>query len=159
MRKELTERIWQLLLSGWGLKEVARYPTETGVPTPRGGKEWSSQMLRGMIDNPVYWGKPETWRTTHLYTQEVDGITARSRTKNRVVLRPPEEHIALPTCPAYVTEEQARWVQRNIAARRTGQGGRSVNPENYLLRRGYLRCGYCGGTLSTREKGTQRYPA
>jgi site-specific DNA recombinase len=128
-RRELTEQIWRLLLSGWGLKETARFLTDTGIPTPRGGKEWSSQMLRFMIDNPIYYGKPETWRTTHRYTQEVDGITARTRTKNSVVLRAPEERIALPPCAAYVTEEQARWVQRNIAARHTGQGGKSVNPE------------------------------
>jgi site-specific DNA recombinase len=158
-RQALTAHIWQLLLSGWGLKETARFLTNTGVPTPRSGREWSSQMIRGMIDNPIYYGRPATWRTTHRYTQEVDGITARTRTKNTVVLRLPEEHIALAPCPAYVTEEQARWVQSNIAARRTGQGGRSVNPQNYLLRRGYLRCGYCGGTLSCREKGEQRYPA
>ena len=158
-RREVTKRIWQCLLSGWGLKATARLLTESGIPTPRGGKAWSSQAIRYIVDNPIYYGKPVTFRTTHKRTQEVDGITARSRTKDSVVLRPPEEHIALPPCYAYVTEEQAQWVQRNIAARRTGQGGRSLNPENYLLRRGYLRCGYCGGTLSTREKGEQRYPA
>lgn len=158
--EHIMDEIIVMLRNGWGLREVARHLTTTGVATPMGGKVWSSQALKYILKNPCLIGKPTAFRLTHRQRRETDGITGRVKLYDTVVDHDPSRHVPLPveSCPAYTDAETMTEIWNNIRARRKGAGGKTFNPENYLLRRGYLRCGYCGNTMTCRVKDG-RYPA
>jgi site-specific DNA recombinase len=42
---------------------VVQHLHEMGIPAPRGGKNWSTMTVRGILTNPAYTGKVYVGRT------------------------------------------------------------------------------------------------
>ena len=65
------------------------------------------------------------------------------------VLRPIEEQILLPegVVPAIIDDETFQAAQQQLEINKQEAARKNPHPEAYLLRSGFLICGYCGGHL------------
>ena len=73
------------------------------------------------------------------------------RGKQKTTLRPAEEHIRLPagTIPAIVSEDIWDAVQARLDRNKMYSPRNNRNPEAFLLRSGFIYCGYCGKRIHT----------
>lgn len=134
--------------TAWG---IANDLNRRGVPAPR-GQRWRHSTILAIVDNPTYKGQPQALR----YRIPSDELTRRRRVKSR----PVEEWVALPSsiAPALVTPEVWQRANDQLRSNRTGARRRNPEPEHYLLRAGFVRCGYCGGAMcSLKVGGTPTY--
>lgn len=128
-----------------GINGIARYLTQQGIPTKKGGKVWHRQVVRQILMNPVYTG------VFHQNRWNCEGMLGNKFRDNedRVPMkeRPKEEWIAVP-CPSIIDEMQFQHAQRILEqSRRLWAGGSKYN---YLLS-GLVRCGECGNTMVGRN--------
>ena len=150
-----------LLAQGGSLAKAAQTLNAMGVPSAK-GKHWTPETIRRIVSNPILYGQPYANR----YKQLALGRSKNGRQVSRETMRPAEEWIPLPACPAIITkttfEEIQIQIQRNKAEslgnnKRTGQVG--------LLRAGYIFCGICGRKMyisypsksSIRNRSTSPY--
>ena len=72
----------------------------------------------------------------------------------RVSRRDAEARVALPdgVIPALVSPDRFAAVQARLASNKVSSSGKLRDPESFLLRGGYVRCGYCGKALSAAWK-------
>lgn len=71
--------------------------------------------------------------------------------KRHKIERPLEEHITLPegTIPAIVTPELFAAVQEKLTRNKIEAARNNRDPETFLLRAGFILCGYCGKKVHT----------
>lgn len=145
--------IFEMLYEGNTLAHVAGHLNQQGIRTPKGAETWLKNTVRQVAINPVYRGELYTKRTRRVETRVVDESTGEYKTKVRQV--PNETPVALPSgiAPAIVDYAVANTVLAILAQRKSvPMQGKTLNPEHYLLRGGYVVCGICGASLSCRRR-------
>ncbi len=146
----VVRRIYREIAAGKKLREVAAGLKADGVPTPNGGREWSNTTLRKYALNPFYIGRASAYAT-----RKIEKVRVNGKRVQRFVERPEDEIIPLPegTVPPLVTPELARIVREQLARNKRESPRRNANPEAFLLRAGFVRCGCCGKAAATRWQG------
>lgn len=135
------QRIFRDVANGVPLRRVATELTAEGVPTPTGKiPEWRHQTLREMLTEPMYCG--EAWALARIRHR-----TAKVR--NPKIVFDTANAVRLPegTVPALI--ERATWeqVQEVLAENKRRGQAYARNPEQVLLRGGFVRCGQCGRAM------------
>lgn len=140
----IVRRIFDLSLSGVGMRSIAQKLNVEGVPSPANGKRafkndrkplWEKSAISRILREPAYSGLSVAYRWEH---RKPVGQ------KEQIVERPRSEWVILSDSltPAIVTPEEFDQVQELIAARHTGDATRNES-RPYLLR-GLIYCGKCG---------------
>jgi site-specific DNA recombinase len=126
---------------GRSMHAVSGILNEAGIPSPT-GKLWRSSSIAAIITNPVYKGQLTGLRWSNKENFETGNPTPMKR--------PDTDHVVFgqDKAPALVTPEE--WDRAN-AQRVAGHGmgvRRAAEPEQYLLRGGFIVCGACGKVLT-----------
>jgi site-specific DNA recombinase len=123
--------------------EIARQLTARGIPTPEGeaGSQWQPIMIRRILTNGRLTGKAQ--------------IFAYHDAKSKTPLEP----IDLPegTYPAIISQALFDKLQERLQRNKEESSRKSANPEEFLLRAGYLRCGICGRKMHTRTDNDKKH--
>lgn len=140
-RSAVVRRIFAAVASGATLRSVARALTAEGVPTANGAASWSHEVVRGMCRHEAYMGVAVMNRYGDA---TVNG-------KRKRTAKPAEEHVTLPegTIPPIVSPELFAAVQGKLDRNKQEASRNNRDPETFLLRAGFVRCGYCGGIVHT----------
>jgi site-specific DNA recombinase len=140
----VVQGIFEAILAGGTLYSIASDLTKAGIPTPRGNTRWGTSTVRTILHHPHYMGAAAALRDWH------NGYLA---SEARAVPMPPD------TVPALVSEEDWHAVQRILLANKERAPRNNRNPEAYLLRGGFVRCGICGAAMQigTIRKGVYVY--
>lgn len=138
----VVQQIFTWAAKGETMRAIAARLTTEGIPTPSGrGTSWRLPTLQWILHHPAYTGAAVANR--HVKVKD------RQRGTKRVLLRPADEHLALPegTVPALV--DRATWaaVQQRLAHNKSFAVRNAKHPEDALLRAGYVRCGECGRSM------------
>ncbi len=136
--KAIARRIFLDVISGVSLTKLSAQLNAEGVPTSKGGRQWYHTTLRAIIKNSIYKGEPESLKTIH---ETVKGKRSPVRTR-------PENERVKGTAPAIVSPEEWQAANDQLARNRREAVRESAEPELYLLRAGFIRCGYCGGPVT-----------
>ncbi|WP_127483966.1 recombinase family protein [Paenibacillus ehimensis] len=128
-----------------GINGIAKYLTESGVPTKRGGKVWHRQVVRQILMNRTYTGEfyQNKWDTEGMHGNK----QRPPEDKIQMRLRPKEEWIRT-ECPRIISDYQFEHAQKLIADSKRRFAKASLN--QYLLS-GLMRCGICGNTMTGRK--------
>ena len=139
--------------AGMSLRSIATELTADGIPTPRGSAVWDPVVIRNILRNSAYAGEAYAFRIKHT---KVPGSNRSRHTE-----RPRDEWVRLPdgTIPAIVDREIFALVQDRLGRNLEQSPRRLRDPETYLLRGGYVRCGYCGNSMSAVRKTSRGYSA
>lgn len=137
----VVRRLFADALAGATLRSMALALQDEGVPTPAGGRVWDYGTISRILRDPVYAGDAVAWRTRRV---KVAGMRW-----GKFEERADEERIALPsgTAPPLVDRGTFAAVQQQLERNRRESTRRAADPEAYLLRAGYVKCGHCGGTM------------
>lgn len=123
--------------------EIARQLTARGIPTPEGkeGSQWQPITIRRTLSIERLTGKAQVFGNHP------------SKAKN------PLEPIELPegTYPAIISQELFDKLQERLQRNKEEASRKSANPEEFLLRAGYIRCGICGRKMNTRTDNAKKY--
>jgi DNA invertase Pin-like site-specific DNA recombinase len=134
-----------------GLVAIAMELIRRGIPTPRGGKSWTSESVKHILTNPVYLGRM-TWnrRTAGKFVGVIDGQPVDRQADNGKARE----------------NGKAQWIERDerhepiidlttferclekLAGRR---GGRRKTRGTFVLT-GLLRCAHCGRAMVGRTQ-------
>jgi site-specific DNA recombinase len=141
----IARRIFARLMTGASLHGIAGELTRDHIPPPGKSPIWRPPTIRAILRNPVYAGRAQAYRWES--TKRNGKITTRER--------PEAERIILPsgTAPALVTEEVWQAAQAVLAFNCANRRREPMRPEAYLLRLGYVVCGYCGSPLAVGGTG------
>jgi len=139
-RASIVRWIYESILNGKSLRSVMLSLNRDGVPTPAGGAVWSLGTVHKIVTNPAYIGK--MWAFRWKAERKPGGWLSMEE-------RPESERIPLPSgvITPLVSEDEFNAVRARLAANRAQSSRNNRNPEETLLRGGFARCGYCGGTL------------
>lgn len=139
----VVRRIFAEVVQGRPLARIAADLNAEKVPTPTGKAHWWRSALHTIVKHPAYSGRAAALRYATHKTEEG---------RVRLTLRDRDEQIALPagTVPALVDEDIFEAAQQRLAQNKAGSPGRLYNREAFLLRGGYVRCGYCGKSVGAR---------
>jgi site-specific DNA recombinase len=148
--------IFQLVASGKTATWVAQHLNMREIPTTRKGR-WHHSTISDIIQNTDHKGEHQA-----LKTQSIHNPLTR---KTEIKQRPPDQRVVIPV-PALVSPDLWKRANDQLQRGRTGARRNNPTPELYLLRAGFVRCGYCSGVISgTRSsrgtpiyKCTQQYP-
>src|SRR5215207_7881052 len=145
----IVRSIFDRYLNGGSLRAIALDLTRRGIPTPSGrGQRWSASVVHRILSNPAYAGRYTALQRR--WERPARGQPYRCRSSSD------DELIVLPdVAPAIVSEEEFTAVQGRFTVNKQHAVRNNPHPERYLLRTGYVRCGYCGYALgaSSPEKG------
>lgn len=133
--------IFERAADGWTTRQVAKALTAEGVPTPRAKAHgiWNSgTVTRILNDYPGYWGEPAAFR----WQRGEDGHTHRRRAADEWVKLDAEK------MPPLVSAELAALAHARLATNNSAVPRRVRDPESFLLRGGFVRCGHCGGAMA-----------
>lgn len=136
--KEVARRIFFDVIAGVSLTKLSAALNAEGVPTSKYGRQWYHTTLRAILKNPIYKGEPESLKSIH---ELVKG-------KRSPVRQRPENERVKGTAPAIVSPEEWQAANDQLARNRREAVRESAEPELYLLRAGFIRCGYCGGPVT-----------
>lgn len=125
----IVRRIFGLVASGTSCRQAAFLLTKEQIPTPGGADHWSPTMVRNIIRNPAYVGKPEAYRQA---------------TKN------PQPTVAYPpgTMEGLVDEAVRDAALAVLPTFRVQSSRNNKKPDDFLLRGGIITCGHCGRSLA-----------
>jgi site-specific DNA recombinase len=135
----VVQRMFDLALSGESIRAIAMTLTGDTIPAPRGGV-WRHTTVRGILRDVTYTGHAQAWRyESH---KNNDGLY-------RIKGRAEEDRVNLPAgvVPTLITGDVFAAVQQHLDTNKERSLRNARNPEDGLLRAGYVRCGYCGRTL------------
>jgi DNA invertase Pin-like site-specific DNA recombinase len=128
------------------VKKVAAYLTDKQVPTGREAN-WHMSTIAKMLADEYVIGKAVVFKT----------ITVREEgSKRRVITRDQSEWVYLPDGvvePLLVTEDGKpdialfERVQSRLEVNQKSAIRNSQDPKKFLLRGGFIKCGYCNGTM------------
>jgi len=119
------EAIFTAKASGQSLRSIAASLTQSGTPTPAGGVLWNQTTVRYLLTKPIYKGEVSAWNGDYL--------------------------LPAGTAPAIVSPDLWEQAQRALADTKRTSFRRVKNPDFWLLRGGYLRCGNCDRVMSSRD--------
>ena len=140
--------VYALHEEGLDASKIAESLQQRHIPT---GREtiWLPGTVNHMLSDESVLGKAAMF--VHKYVRKPGG-------KYQQLDRPKDEQIPLPDGvipPILVTEEGKpdialfERVQARKKANQTGAPRNNKHPYNYLLRGGYIKCGYCGAVMRT----------
>jgi len=146
--------IWRMALEGETIRWVAKTLTQRGVPTPKGGRVWSSTTVGGILANRTYAGVVEALKTQAVAPKKRrEGSYGNSSTQPR----PAEQRVRLEglVLQPVVSEKDFEWVQER---RRHNQrfAAKNTRLRDYLLK-GRIRCGMCGRIYSGVTRDSRSY--
>jgi len=156
----IAEMVYALQDKGLDDSKIAEFLNEKHIPT---GREtmWLPATVNHMLSDECVLGKAAAF--IHRYVKKPGG-------KYHQLKRPKDEQLPFPdgvVPPILVTEDGKpdialfERVQERKKANQKGARRNNQNPHNYLLRGGYIKCGYCGAVMRTasptREKNGIRY--
>ncbi len=109
---QLVKEMFTRVAAGESIRSVARWLTQSGIPTPRGAVVWNWGSLQRLLGHPIYKGVAPFGR----YKRRHDENRARRgyKTTYRLVQRPQEEWIQIKV-PAIVDE--TTWMKYNGASK------------------------------------------
>jgi site-specific DNA recombinase len=136
-------RIFAEVVKGRPLARIAADLNTEGVPTPTGKPHWWRSALHTIVKHPAYTGRASAMR--YATRKSAEGVVHLS-------IRDEAEQIALPegTIPALVDAVTYQAAQERLLQNKSGSSGRLYDREAFLLRGGYVRCGYCGKSVGAR---------
>ncbi len=155
--------IFESAAQGMPLRQIAKVLNDKGIPPPyiaKGVKAytkyppiWQAYAVGRIIWQSAYYGEARFFKKRSL--GRVPGKKdARERTAE-------EEQVVVPV-PAIIAKELAEAAQENVKRNRFMASRNNKQPQDFLLRAGFAKCGYCGGTMRTQPhtytsvKGTKR---
>lgn len=147
MTAPIVERIYSNYASGMSIRSISAALIADGVPTPTGkSHRWQYTTIRGILLNPSYKGEAHGWglqRASPGESQRFD----------------PSRAIALPkgTIPQIVDAATWNGVQAMLQRNKLRAVRNAREPEAALLRGGFVRCGYCGWTMTARPRSDGQY--
>jgi site-specific DNA recombinase len=147
----ILREIFTSLADGVTATGICRRLNDRGVRSPRGGR-WCHSTVCAIVKNTVYEGRPYALRFRSIY----DPITHTTR----IEPQPVEDQVPLPAgvAPALVSHELFARANVQLTAGKIGSRRSNPEPERYLLRAGFVRCGSCGGAISSsRLRGEPAY--
>jgi site-specific DNA recombinase len=120
------------------------------VPTPGGAAIWRHSTVRQIVTHPGYTGTAVAYRFRRSH-----GPGQRTH----LHVRPVEEHVTLPegTIPPLVDAHVAAAVAARLAYNKQTATRNNPDPEAFLLRAGFVACGYCGGSVAGCWHTTDRW--
>lgn len=138
----------QLHDKGMDVSKIGRYLEEKHVPT---GKEslWHPATVSHWVRDEYLIGKAAVF---------VNHVVREPGTKPRIEKRPQEEWFYLPegvVPPILVTKDGKpdialfERVQKRLEENQQAAARNNHEPHEYLLRGGFIKCGYCGGNMGT----------
>ncbi len=133
----IVREMFALSAQGMTIRRIADLLTARGVQPPRGGARWAYTGVREILSNRAYIGEATALKTR----------STKVRGKQVTRRLPAEEHKVIP-CPPLVDRGTFDAVQRRLARNRAEAVRANRHPERYLLRAGYVFCGYCGKGLA-----------
>ena len=140
----IVRRLFAGAAIGKSLRRMAADLTAEGIPPPRGGICWDFVAIGRMLADPAYKGEAYAFRT-----KRVD-VPGRPFKTKKLVHLPREEWVPLPpgTIPAIVDDATFQAAQERRRRNQAESPRRTRDPEAYLLRGGYARCGYCRNSMA-----------
>jgi len=142
---EVVRTILRMRAQRVGILSITHYLTDNNIPSPNGGKSWNDRTVRIIIDraNDMYRGIGYAYKYefTKEFRQGREFIIKREK--------PMEERLMLPegTVPRIIDDETAALALAAAALNTQDAPRNNPNPYEFLLRAGFIRCGYCGGTM------------
>ncbi len=139
----VVKRIFAAALAGSGTRQIAHQLTRDRIPTAAGSERWSSGMIGRILTHPSYTGEARAYRHKT--------AVRKNATNVRMVLRPEEEQIRLPagTIPPLIDRATFEAVQERLKRNAAESIRSSRAPEKFLLRAGFVYCGYCGRRVAS----------
>ncbi len=134
-------RIFAEAVAGTGLRTIAARLNMEGIPSPSGHALWSHAMIGRILGHDAYTGNAvgHRWR----------GERRKTSASYHYTPRPEEERIQLPTgtIPPLVSREDFAIVREQLERNKAAAARNNPRPEAFLLRAGFLHCGYCGKAI------------
>jgi len=134
---KVVEHIFDLRLEGHSIRGIAIILNEKEGIKPKKGGIWGESVIYRILTNTEYTGLARTRRV--LYTRENN---VRKTHKHPSTVTLPDGVI-----PAIISKEKFDAVQNLLERAKREAYRNNRNPEDTLLRSGYIRCGYCGNIL------------
>lgn len=149
----VVRRIFDAIDQGQSLRQLGRDLDAAGIPTPRRKARWTHASLHSILENRGYIGEAVANKERH----------RRLNGKHVFTPRPEEETIRLPDglIPPLISRDQFERVQRVLEYNAKHSRRTTAFPEAFLLRAGFVMCGYCGEAVHTRihhRKGRRGSP-
>jgi len=122
-------------------RSIAKVLSDEGIPSPTGKPAWTDSTVRRILDDPMYTGRGSAFR--------YDSKQGKEPGKYGTRLRPEEDWLALPegVVPAIIDEDLFLKVQERLKLNKIESRRNNPDPENAILRCGFIRCGYCGRSM------------
>lgn len=151
----IAQHVYELHDSGMEAPKIAELFREKHIPT---GKEsvWHPATVSHMLADEYVIGKAAVF---------VHRVVREPGEKPRVEVRPKDEWVYLPVGtvpPILITEDGSpdvalfERVQKRKEANKEEATRNNLNSYDYLLRGGFIKCGYCGGNMTTGVMSRQR---
>ncbi len=126
---------------------ISKQLQKSAIPSPTGGKTWSTATLYGMLKNPAYMGKAHFGRRTK-HPHDPMRLADRRLRDGRISLKGKhsrmfnklEDCIPIPV-PAIITDETYQWALETMSRNKALSPRNTKNP---TLLQGLLVCGKCG---------------
>jgi site-specific DNA recombinase len=156
---EIVRYIYSLAALGSAARGIARALNNERVITPSSlyverhpktkrhvALTWSDKAVRDIIRDPIYKGQ-YTAKSFRCHRRPENGKWTTRATD------PSERLVLAGVAPAIVEEEIWEAANGHLDRQQVLSPRNSKNPEAFLLRGGYARCGYCGNTATARTTG------
>ncbi|MDP9373493.1 MAG: recombinase family protein [Chloroflexota bacterium] len=134
-------RIFTEAVTGTGLRTIAARLNAEAIPSPNGHALWSHAMIGRILKHDAYTGNAvgHRWK----------GERRKTSASYRYIPRAEEERIQLPagTIPPLISQEDFALVREQLERNKAAAARNNPRPEAFLLRAGFLRCGYCGKAI------------
>ena len=142
------QEIFMRFAGGQSLRGVARWLTESGVPTPEGGSVWNQSTLFRLLQHPVYKGMAPFGR----FERRHDENRIQQGYKLSYVLKErPQEQWVYIDAPALIDEATWDACQERMQQNRSLLRGR---PRNKYMLTSLLRCPKCGRKMRSYRRST-----
>ena len=154
----IVRRVFELAAAGRQCPEIVRLFTETGVPTPGGGRRWATSSIHAMIKDRCYTGDHEygrlhyrklnSERDRQAWAAEGSKRTGRPTREAPIPSRVAEERPAgdpnryAVAVPPIVDRDLFDRANRVVA--RTKRNRETRLPQRQMLLQGLFRCEACG---------------
>lgn len=161
----VVRRIFELYVSGCGLRAIAQLLTDEGIPSPsahdprrnphRDPRGWAFSAVRAILANESYTGR-RVWAKQRKVEELIDPDDVAAGNRTRLRWRDEEEWVRsdVRTHPALITDDLFLAARGRLASREPGvrKPRDSVHP--YVLR-GLVFCGWCGRRMEGAWRGDQ----